>query len=278
MELTKFGHACVAVRKDGGRLVVDPGGLTDPSAVDGADAILITHEHSDHFAEDTVRAAVAADSGLNVWTNSAVALRLSDLGRRVHTVGDGEVFRVAGFTVSVHGTWHAQIHPDIPRIGNIGFRIDDRLFHPGDALTVPEVAVETLLLPVHGMWTRPGELVDYIRAVAPERVFAVHDGLLNDAGLGAVASLLGDGGPATGVPYARLAPGASVDLDPPSGGATAAGPPHDDGAEAEPARDDHDERQDQEAQQEQKPAKPPERPGEPDESEEPGRKTPWYLR
>jgi hypothetical protein len=44
------------------------------------------------------------------------------------------------------------------------------------------------------------------------QAFAVHDGLLNDTGLTAVAGLLGERGPGQPTPYARLAPGESVGL------------------------------------------------------------------
>lgn len=89
VELTKFGHACVRLEKDGRRLVVDPGGLTGPEALDGADAVLVTHEHFDHFSEELLRRAAAARPGLRIWTNSSVAKRLDGLGAQVSTTGEG---------------------------------------------------------------------------------------------------------------------------------------------------------------------------------------------
>jgi L-ascorbate metabolism protein UlaG (beta-lactamase superfamily) len=213
MRLTKFGHACVRLAKDGNddrELVIDPGVFTDPSALDGAAAVLITHEHADHFAEGPLRAAIDANPALEVWTTSAVADQLTGLGERVHAVGEGDAFDVVGFGIQVHGTWHAVVHPDIPRITNVGFLVDGTVFHPGDALTVPDAAVDTLMLPAHAPWSAVGQLIDYVRAVHPRQVYAVHDGLLNDTGLGLIARLLGENGPGTGAPYNRLAPGESV--------------------------------------------------------------------
>ncbi|MEU0227258.1 MBL fold metallo-hydrolase [Streptomyces sp. NPDC006284] len=210
MHLTKLGHACVRIEKDGRHLVVDPGGLTDASALDGADAVLVTHEHFDHFSEEALRKAVESNPALHIWTNSSVAGQLDGIGTRVTRVGDSEAFTAAGFDVKVHGTWHAVIHPDIPRITNIGFLIEDSVFHPGDALTVPDAAVETLLLPVHGPWSTTGQLIDYVRELAPRDTYAIHDGALNDVGTAMVGGLLGD--KATGTRYHRLAPGASARL------------------------------------------------------------------
>jgi L-ascorbate metabolism protein UlaG (beta-lactamase superfamily) len=212
MELIKYGHACVVLCEGERRLVVDPGAFTDPTALDGASAVLVTHEHPDHFVADRLRAAMDADPALEIWTNSSVAGQLEGLGGRVHVVGHGDAVSVAGFDVHVHGELHAQIHPEIPRVKNIGFLVDGQVFHPGDALTVPDEPVPTLLLPVHAPWSKASEVIDYVRAVHADQAYAVHDGLLNDTGLGLMGGLLGERGPGTPTPFSRLAPGDSVEL------------------------------------------------------------------
>jgi L-ascorbate metabolism protein UlaG (beta-lactamase superfamily) len=212
MELTKYGHACVVLSDGDQRIVVDPGAFSDASALDGASAVLITHEHPDHFEPQRLRAALDADPALEVWTNKSVAAQLDGLGGRVHVVGDGDAVTVAGQEVTVHGELHAEVHPEIPRILNVGFLVGGQVFHPGDALTVPDEPVATLLLPVHAPWSKTAELIDYVRAVHADQAFAVHDGALNDIGLGMVGGLLGERGPGTPTPYSRLAPGDSVEL------------------------------------------------------------------
>jgi L-ascorbate metabolism protein UlaG (beta-lactamase superfamily) len=204
MELTKFGHASVVLERDGRRLVLDPGAFTDASALDGAEAVLITHEHVDHFVEDRIRAALADVPGLEVWTNPTVATALEGHGARVHAVGRGDAFTAAGFDVKVFGEWHAVIHPDLPVVRNVGFLVDDAVFHPGDALTTPDVPVDTLLVPAHAPWSRISDLIDYVREVKPGRAIGIHDALLSELGLGLVTRMLGDGGPGTGAPYQRV--------------------------------------------------------------------------
>jgi L-ascorbate metabolism protein UlaG (beta-lactamase superfamily) len=212
MELTKQGHACVVLSNDDQRIVVDPGAFTDPVALEGATAVLITHEHPDHFEPQRLRAALDADPALEVWTNKSVAAQLEGLGSRVHVVGHGDAVSVAGLDVHVHGELHAEIHRDIPRIANVGFLIGGLVFHPGDALTVPDEPVATLLLPLHAPWSKVAEVIDYVRAVDADQAYAVHDALLSDTGLGVVGGLLGAKGPGTPTPYSRLAPGDSVEL------------------------------------------------------------------
>ena len=212
MELTKHGHACVVLSDSDRRLVIDPGAFTEPSALGGASAVLITHEHPDHFVPDRLRAALDADPALEVWTDKSVAAQLEGLGTRVHVVGNGDAVTAAGFEVTVHGELHAEIHPDIPRIPNIGFLVDGQVFHPGDALTVPDEPVATLLVPMHAPWSRTADLIDYVRAVHADQAFGVHDGLLNDTGCGLVTGLLGERGPGTPTPFSRLVPGDSAEL------------------------------------------------------------------
>lgn len=214
MKLTKKGHACVRVEKGGRTLVIDPGGFSEQDAAAGADALLITHEHPDHFNEERVRSALDANPAAEVWTLRAVADQLAvAFPGRVHTVGEGDAFTAAGFDVEVHGQLHAVIHPDLPRITNVGYLVDGALFHPGDALTVPGRPVGTLLLPVHAPWNKVSEIVDYVREIKPARAFSVHDALLSDAGYLIYDRNLGPAGPGIGTEYRRLVPGESAELD-----------------------------------------------------------------
>ncbi|MER6911948.1 MBL fold metallo-hydrolase [Streptomyces sp. NPDC000594] len=208
MRLTKQRHSCVRLEKDGATLVIDPGAFSEEDAARGADAVLITHEHPDHFDEGRVRAAL--ESGAEVWTLGSVAGRLAAaFPGRVHTVGHGDTVTAAGFDVRVHGELHAVIHPDLPRITNVGFLVEGTLFHPGDALTVPDTPVDLLMLPVHAPWNKISEVIDYVREVRPRLAVDIHDALLTEIARPIYdnqIALLG------GAEHTRLTPGESIDL------------------------------------------------------------------
>ncbi|GAB3816230.1 MBL fold metallo-hydrolase [Micromonospora zhanjiangensis] len=205
MRLTKYGHACVRVEHDGGVLVIDPGMFTEPAALDGVDAVLITHEHADHLDVGALADALARRPSVTVHTNAAVASKLDALAGVVTTVDSGDTFTAAGMPVRAYGGLHADIHPEIPRVPNLGFVVNDRVYHPGDSFDVPDdVTVDTLFVPVSAPWLKLSEAVEFVRAVAPRRAYALHDALLSDAGQQVTAGVLSR---LAGCEYARLEPG-----------------------------------------------------------------------
>lgn len=205
LTLTKKTHSCVRLERDGQVLAIDPGGFSENDAAVGARAILVTHEHPDHFNEARLRAGLEADPAAEVWTLRSVAEQLSAaFPGRIHTVGHGDTFTAAGFDVQVYGELHAVIHPDIPRVTNIGFLVDGSVFHPGDALTVPDRQVDTLLLPVMAPWNKISEVIEYVREVKPRRAIDVHDALLTDLARPVYDMHVGNLG---GADHSRLAPG-----------------------------------------------------------------------
>jgi len=192
MELTKQAHACVTLHKEGGSLVVDPGTFC-PNAAEllaSAGVVLITHEHFDHFDEQAITAALDARPDLRVYGPAAVTSRWQDRGGQATAVTAGDRFRAGGFDVTVFGDVHAPIHRDIPQVANVGFLIDEMVYHPGDSYHVPAVPVPMLLLPTSGPWTKLGEAADFVRSVGPEKVVQVHEIMLSDVGQQSVAMFL----------------------------------------------------------------------------------------
>lgn len=219
MQITWLGHAGLRIEQDGYTLVVDPGVFCEEqalaAALDDADGLLITHEHMDHIAEDAVKAALAKKPQIEVWTNSSVAAQAEGTAATVHTVGDGSTFTAGGIEVQCYGEWHDPIHRDIPRVLNTGFLIGGSVFHPGDALTHPNVPIDLLLVPAHGPWTRTGDLIDYVRELKPNRVSPIHDAMLSQIGSGFTGMMLAENpgaGPGTGAPFSTMTLGEPFDV------------------------------------------------------------------
>lgn len=210
MRITKLGHACVRIEDVGTALVIDPGVFTDAGALAGADAVLITHEHIDHYLPDHLLVSSAP-----VFTIEAVAAKIAedvpDVCDRVTVVAPGETFD-AGLPVRAVGELHAVIHDDLPRFHNSGYVVtcgEGSVFHPGDALTGPDQEVDVLCVPVCAPWMRVAEGIDFARRVGAPRNLAIHDRVFSEAGLSIVdghfGTLLG-----TGQTFARIPDGTDL--------------------------------------------------------------------
>lgn len=210
MRLTKYTHSCVRVEDSGAVLVIDPGGWSEPQALDGVDAVLITHEHPDHFDVDKLADALARRQSVAVYAHPVVADRLDGLGGVVHRIVAGDQFTAAGFPVRVYGGLHALIHPELPRVPNLGYFIEPGgIYHPGDSFDVPaDAEVQTLFVPVSAPWLRVAEAVEFVRQIAPRQAYALHDGILNDLGHGLVT---GGMKRLCHCGYERLVPGSAVE-------------------------------------------------------------------
>lgn len=181
MEITKLEHACQVVEEAGARLVIDPGGYTRTVDVTGVVGVVVTHEHPDHVTAEQVRGILDRNPGVPVFGPAGVARALADVVA-VDVVTDGDRRGVGPFSLAFVGTRHQLIHTSVPVVDNTGVLVDGRLFHPGDAYTVPDVPVEVLAVPVGAPWLKVGELMDWLAAVRPRRAYPVHEATLSEIG------------------------------------------------------------------------------------------------
>ncbi|GAB3694629.1 MBL fold metallo-hydrolase [Actinocorallia lasiicapitis] len=201
MRLVKFPHSCVRLETAEGVAVIDPGLFSGDDKLTDADVLLITHVHMDHLDAEGVRALAAAKPELKIYGPPSLAAELGDVP--FTAVRHGDSIHTLGMVVGVHGEKHAEIHPDIPLIENVGYLVDG-LYHPGDSFTVPDVPVRTLLAPIGAPWLKLSEAAAFIDAVAPATVHPIHDAVLSAPGQAIADRLLST---LTKPEYIRLEPG-----------------------------------------------------------------------
>jgi L-ascorbate metabolism protein UlaG (beta-lactamase superfamily) len=183
VRLIKYTHACVRLEDGERALVIDPGTWSEPEAIEGVDDILVTHEHYDHINIELLEEAADTNPRLRIYTHADLASQLESLHKHVTTVAVGQTFTAAGFEVRVVGGHHAEIFDGLPGCANVGFIVNDLVYHPGDSFFVPDQDIEHLLVPASAPWLKLGEALTFVRAVRPRRAYPIHEMLLSETGM-----------------------------------------------------------------------------------------------
>ena len=178
MKITKFGHCCLLIEEGDLRLLTDPGDYNKTPDVENLDAILVTHEHGDHLHLDALRKILEKNPTAQVITHQSVGKILFDANLPYTLISDKEEIILKDIKIESFGTEHACVHPDLPTVQNTGFLIAEKLFYPGDSFHQPGKLVRFLALPVAGPWMKLSEAIEYAKALKPEAVFPIHDGML----------------------------------------------------------------------------------------------------
>ena len=216
MKLTKLEHAALIIELTGKKLYIDPGSFTTAlSHTAGTVAVVITHEHADHWTPEQLGRIIEMNSDLRIFAPAGVtrAIAAFNADLEVTTVQAGDVIEVAPFTLRFFGTTHAVIHESIPVIDNVGVLVNDEFYYAGDAFTIPEgVEVGTLAVPAAAPWMKISEAMDFIFAIKPKRSFPTHEMLLSRAGKDLSNARFQNVTQLSGGEFFPLEPGDSLDL------------------------------------------------------------------
>lgn len=135
----------------------------DPTNLRGevipADVILISHDHSDHYAPRIVKQISTAETV--IITNEMVATRLksADVAGEIRVLKPGEETAVGEVTIEAVPAYNIgkSYHPK--EAGGLGFIVTwggERLYFAGDTSRIPEmqeIECDVALLPIDGTYT-----------------------------------------------------------------------------------------------------------------------------
>lgn len=210
MKITKYQHACFVVEQKGEAVVVDPGIFSHdfimPSKVV---AIVITHEHPDHFSESLIISILKKHPHATLIAHESIAGRFTNY--QTTAAKPGESFSVGSFTFTFFGGTHALIAPPFPVPANIAVLINNALYYPGDSFVAPGVPVQVLALPVSAPWLKISETMTFLSQVHPTLAFPTHDAILSPEGKEIVDRMVGTAASGQNTQYKRL-DGLSIEL------------------------------------------------------------------
>ncbi|HKX24036.1 MAG TPA: MBL fold metallo-hydrolase [Candidatus Saccharimonadales bacterium] len=150
MKVTRYPQSCLLLEKDGHRVVIDPGmhflETHQIDELDGAEAVLYTHQHPDHYEPKIAEALLA--KGVAVYANAATAELIG--ADKVTTVADGQTFSAAGFEVVARELPHCLLPDGSEGPQNTGYVVDGIFFDPGDGKDIDDLQVANMALPITG--------------------------------------------------------------------------------------------------------------------------------
>jgi L-ascorbate metabolism protein UlaG (beta-lactamase superfamily) len=180
MKVTKHEHATLLVSIADDNLIIDPGVFLSLADFSKVLAVVITHEHQDHWTPDQLGRILEKSPDARILGPAGVDKAAGDF--EIEVVKAGDTVEIGPFKLEFFGEKHALIHESIPIPDNVGVLVNDELYYPGDSYTVPDAVVGTLAAPIGAPWLKIGEAMDFILAVKPQRALYAHDMTLSVAG------------------------------------------------------------------------------------------------
>ena len=134
MKIKKFPQSCILIETAGKKILVDPGTVKYEQTFlkdwKTADAILITHRHSDHINADILKTL-----NIPIYSTNEVKKYNPDLS--INIIKQGDNFKIGNIKIEVTKAIHGFTTVDAEIFENVGFIIDNgkaKLYITSDTL------------------------------------------------------------------------------------------------------------------------------------------------
>lgn len=173
MKVTKYPQSCLLLKKDGKRIVIDPGNFFAAkygmAELGNVAAVLYTHQHPDHYDPSLAEQFQSVD--IPLYGNAAVA---GLIGPEANLISHGQRFEIAGFSIRAHDLPHCLLADGSAGPPNTGYIIDGTFLHPGDGIKTEGLEIEALALPIAGPSISLYHAAEFARSLGAKKIIPMH--------------------------------------------------------------------------------------------------------
>ena len=176
MQITKYPQSTLLLKKEGSKILIDPGSFFFEKYNEGwvldVACVLYTHQHFDHL--DQEKAQIFAKEGIALYGNFDVAKVLADLGLSINEVFDRKPFAIGKFQITPVFLAHCKMIDGSDGPPNSGYLIDSIFFHPGDGIELDNFTVDKAAIPITGPTIDYGRAWQFVQSLKCTLVVPIH--------------------------------------------------------------------------------------------------------
>ena len=172
MKITRYFQSCLLIEDGSARVLIDPSVQEKERMGEFGklDAVLYTHEHSDHFDADMAKTFVE-QAMAPVYANASTAKLIEASNTQVK---DGQEYDINGIKVKAIELPHCLMVDGSPSVQNTGYLINGKIFHPGDGKELAGLTVDTLAVPINGPDISLHDAFAFTMQVSAKQVIPIH--------------------------------------------------------------------------------------------------------
>ena len=177
MKITKYAQSCIVIELKDKRILIDPGNYVfekmKPEDFKHINILLITHRHADHCFIDALK-IISKNSNPTILTNKETNGLLKENGINSEILEVDETKQIDGISIKAIKGKHG-IPPDKIIPEDIGFLINDKIYHPGDTVNFDDKPyAEIVFVPIAGPELSIETAVQFVEDIKCKIAIPIH--------------------------------------------------------------------------------------------------------